>query len=244
MKKLLIILMVLLVSGQISLAGDNGIMIVLVDDDFKPGCVEEEKKLLDSLGIKCTFAAIPRKHDGEICFTEHEKQIIREWQEEGFSFVMHPIHNGWYTNSRNEFLGIDYCENILRMTIEAFEDSPAEDWHDYIVYPGGCNSNPEMVEMMAKYCKYGIAASKTSLAARIVPNEKITQYSRVFLSPGKYTVEEYKQQIRDSISDYGFVILGTHSWQYDKSNYSILIEILEYAKRLGKFVTLQEALEG
>ena len=211
----------------------------LIDDDFREEKVDRYKAILDSLEIRATFALVPKinpqKNDRVI---EYQRQRIKNWQHEGFSVALHPSHSGWYTNKKgsNEYKGADVCEQKLLENIKVLKKSLAQNYENFLVYPGSSGTNPEVVKMAGKHVKYGIGG----MGCAGIKNGPI-QIERLFISPNK-PAEEFKAAIKAAIEKDGYVILGTHSWQFDESNYGYLIDMLSYVKTLAEFQTLQETI--
>ena len=214
--------------------------VCLIDDDFKKGKVDRYKEILDSLDIRCTFAATPDVgKEGGAYYSDDKMQKIKSWQHQGYSVVLHPVHQGWYNNKSKTITygGEAACEASLKDNIAALKKTVAKDYDLYLVYPGSSFNNKEVVEMAGKYVKYGIG-SKGAAAVTGGP----VQLERIFISPKKHSVEEYKSLIRAAIEKDGYVILGTHSWEYKEATYPFLVEILSYVKTIAEFQTLQELL--
>ena len=213
--------------------------ITLIDDDFKLKKVVRYKEILDSLDIRCTFAAIPGLTDGREQFGKEARQYIRQWQREGYSFALHPSHQCWYDNAKgtNHFTSAQDCQMSLEASITAYRKAGGRNVSNYLVYPGGSGNNEAVVKMAGKYVGYGIGGSG---CAKI--NGGPVQIERIFINPTSQPAAKYKEMIRDRIEKGEYVIIGTHSWQFGEHNYDYLIDILSYCKTIAEFRTLQEGI--
>lgn len=212
--------------------------VCIIDDDFRKGEVEVAKHIFDSLGIKATFAIIPTEKDGAYAHSSWQKTTMKQWINEGHTFAMHPPHQGWYNSpTAGTFKSVGHCEESIKNSITAFKKGNVRNVTDILVYPGSSGSNNEVVKMAGKYVRYGIGAAKNG------PKDGMpVQFTRLFIQPGKGTVEDYKDKIKSRLETDGFVFLGMHSCQFKKSDYPMLIEILEYAKSLAEFKLVTDAV--
>jgi len=210
--------------------------ICLIDDDFREGKVERYKALMDSLGIRCSFALIPNEGGGKDYYKKWQLDSIRAWKMEGYSFHLHPRHGGWYTYRNNRFDSVEHCEKSLQRSVVALRNTAASYWEDFLVYPGGSGANPEVVRMAGKYVSYGVGQKGS---VRVEGGAE--RLLRLFINP-KSDPEKVKEQIRSEIESGRLVILGTHSWEFGEESYPMLVNILSYAKEIAEFQTLPMAV--
>lgn len=223
-----------------------------IDDDFDLSSVNRIIDVCNSLSISIDFALVPTYVDSlnEYIFTQKQISYIHQLSERGHCFEIHPYHSGWYNSqSSNIYMGETYIEQQIVKTKNVFEKYHIEH-SNCIVYPGSSHTNKKIVSIARNYFDYGIASNGTY---NLIDEENSDVYQRLFIQlstdkPKSY----YKQMIDDGVREGAWIIIGTHSWQFDDRNsvpdettMSIvnLSEIIEYANSLSKIEHIRDVFE-
>lgn len=238
------------ISGQI-INLKNKPAIAWVDDDFREDAYPSIKELCDNVGIKCSFALIPKTDSNydNYNFPSDVLSKVRELENEGFHFELHPPHAGWYSGgTAGGYKGVPWVEQSLVKTKRVFDENNILH-SNILIYPGSSGTNQEVVDMAKSWIDYGITASGTY-------NNGITNshwnLSRLFINLSSSRTKTYfKNLILEGVNSGSLIIIGTHSWQFfedtttiDETTNSIpnLKEIIEYANNLCNIKPLIQVL--
>ena len=187
-------------------------------------CIEKD--------IRFDFAYIP----GGISMS-----VAQTWEEEGFNFLMHPFHDGWY-NYGTQKHDITTVRKSFIKCMRVFQQYFASAKRRILVWPGSSNSYPENVEFISQYVECAITA--TTIGSNPGTENDRYQLKRLSLMLGSKGNNMTKTQLKNLIKQYvdngDWVILYTHLYNHentdvvDETTNSVanLMEIVEYANSL------------
>ena len=220
-----------------------------VDDDFNALDYEEVnvappfQKLHDrciETGMRLDFASSE--------MNEKYETLAHSWESEGFRFVVHPKHQGWFDNpSIGYYFDLDLARKSLIFAIRYHKERLISNG-EILIYPGGSGGNAEIRNLCKQYCECGIAATLDE-ANKGVTN---SQYQLKRISIDTISAERTKSQIKSRIKEYledgCWVILYTHIGAIsdldtiDETSVSLpnVLEIAEYADSLCKMRSTAE----
>ena len=222
-----------------------------IDDDFateteKIGKLTIYRNWCNSNNIHGDIALIPdavvdrEKRDiSRVYFTDIRKALIGEFENEGFEFLVHPIHDGLYTGGGwNTQWSDEYIRKNIAMTVRCFLENNLVP--DILVYPGASNGVTEVIKCAKKYFTCAIQPSGGAVG---IPTDRYN-LKRVNMDniSAKRTVTQIKQEIASAISNGYWVILCSHVWMCtgdgteatDETSMSFanLFDIVTYANNL------------
>lgn len=190
--------------------------ILLVDDDGGNG-IYQLKKICDETGFKATFAVIPAR------LSNKEVDSLRKWQKEGYGICLHGYnHDDWKEwTSQDVIKDINKCESLLlERGIKPMEISR------YIVTPYGRNTIAVRNAIQTKRYKMITGASLAN------PDSTRFQLGRVFIT--KTTdIKGIENLLKKTKAEKAFLILGTHSSNYEEFAPDIIKATLTKAKEIG-----------
>lgn len=217
-----------------------------IDDDF---LITQETASYNILRTWCNahnihldFAAIPSvEYTDEtqtdirrIYFGEAQLQAIRDYENEGFQFVVHPIHHGLYGE---ELLGEGYIRKNLLLCQKAFKENIIGN-SDIFVYAGASSGTPGMLKVVKEL--YDCAFTPDINRPNIGVERDRYHLGRCGIEiSAQHTVSQIKAEIDDAISKGAWIVLLTHIYNYtgdgteptDETSMSMsnLFDIVSYA---------------
>ena len=198
--------------------------------------------------IKLDFAYIPTSYMDTP--DDREKiQIAKAWQLEGFRFLIHPIHEGWYTASDGSFVhDIEKVQTGIVKCIQYFQINNFVSNPRILVYPGATASFPDNIELLTKYVDCAIAATQASTNHGVeFDRYDIQRYALQFDLPGK-PKSVVKSEILSYLNRGDWVILYTHLYNYstedilDETTNSIanVLDVVDYVNSYYKIRPTEE----
>lgn len=185
-------------------------------------CIEKD--------IRFDFAYIP----GGISMS-----IAQTWEEEGFNFLMHPFHDGWYdygTSTKHDIVAV---RKSFVKCMRVFQQYFASARRRILVWPGSSNSYPENVEFISQYVECAITATTIGSNPGTV-NDRYQLKRLSLMLNNNMTKTQLKNLIKQYVDNGDWVILYTHIYNHqdtdivDETTNSVanLMEIVEYANSL------------
>lgn len=217
-----------------------GAAISWIDDDFK--VFDNSGELLPiyktvhdwciEKGIRYDFATITRTGSNYI-------NIIKQWEEEGFNFLMHPTHTGWYDYKDENVHDIALVRKYFITNMRFFNTNIASAKRRILVWPGSSNSFPENVDFVSQYVECAITATTVGSNPGTV-NDRYQLKRLSLLLSSSMTKTQLKNLIKQYVDNGDWVILYTHLYNHkntdvvDETTNSVanLMEIVEYANSL------------
>lgn len=220
-----------------------------IDDDFaafnsKDQLIPVYEKLHDfcmEKGIRGDMALRPFSSPAESWVPAGRVAICQQWQDEGFSFLIHPNHaQGWYNRD------VKYPHDATKITASALDCMKAFEIYGLkfppiLVWPGNSANFPDNHDYVRKIFECAIAATYEGVNHNAdVDRYKIFRLSFESLSQGYLTKTEMKQRIKEAVDNGDWLILGSHfntissSMEPDETSYNLanVFELLEYAQSL------------
>ena len=211
-------------------------MVSLIDDD---GVFDERDgkniqtillPIARSLGINFTFAIICGEEmpltkqvtlvDGS---TTTKKEFMAQLQKEGHHFTAHPNHKGWY----GDHYDITKVEpSLIDCLVELQNASMLHS--DMLIYPGTAHTNPQVIEIVRKWCVCGITSGYSN--ANHLGDNTNWKIRRLFIDfediYNKHSQEEgfvsamdwYKDKVDEAATNGDWLIFGTHCFQFTTSD--------------------------
>lgn len=178
----------------------------------------------------------------DVYFKPERLNLIREFENEGFEFLVHPPHYGLYANEWNVVETPEYIRKNFAMTVRCFLDNNI--YPDILVYPGGSGEVDTVKECARKYFDCAIIPSGGA-----VGNPRSSYSSTRYKMPrlpivisSENTVSMIKQKIHDALERGDWVILCSHVWMFSgdgteatdetSMTFSNLFDIITYANTL------------
>ena len=227
--------------------------VVLNNDNL--GIEIAVRPILEDLGICCTFAATtPLNGNVTIDGNTMTKVEYFQWmQEKGNHITAHPTHSYWYGAGYD----IDKVNETLVQTI-VYLQSNGFLHPDLLVYPGSSWNNPDVVEVVKKWSVCGVKPGYGT--PNVTGDSTKWMIKRTFVNFEDYydkhhsdagfvsAMAWYKEQVDAAYANNGWIIFGTHSYQFSDSDDTTdpnantrgnLAELMQYALTKGlKFRTL------
>lgn len=232
--------------GDYIMAQYNTKQVCWIDDDFailnnSSGEILEQYQLVHdwclSNEVRLDFAFIPQEYSNEQD-TSKRMEILKMWEDEGFRFLMHPIHRGWYDYSDNIHdiekvkVGIVKCQRFFKIN-NILSDAKI------LVYPGGSNAYPENVNIIRKYVDCAITATDSETNEGVKNNRyQIKRYALSLSADKPKTI--VKKELKEYIDRGDWVILYTHLYSFstedivDETSNTIanVLDIVDYVNTL------------
>jgi hypothetical protein len=212
-------------------------ILTWVDDDTPMEGIASVKKICDNLGVKCSFATITQG------WNESLLDVLHQYQKEGFHIACHTeSHGRWYKDMPEgkmfnaQEMEADLLTSLEKMRSEGFIDC------DMLVYAGSSTGRTDVdtIGIAKKWCRCGVLAGGATWSKYGQGKYKI---NRTFVSKSSYSTSYYKNLL-NSVTDEGWVVLGTHSGSSADFDADMMTEILRYAIESGwKVMPLNEALK-
>ena len=206
--------------GDYIMSQYNTKQVCWIDDDFSilnnsSGEILEQYQIVHDWclnnEVRLDFAFIPQEYSNEQD-TSRRMEILKMWEDEGFRFLMHPIHRGWYDYSDNTHdidkvkVGIVKCQRFFKIN-NILSDAKI------LVYPGGSNAYPENVNIIKKYVDCGITATNSETNEGVKNGRyQIKRYALSFSADKTKT--NVKKELKEYIDRGDWVILYTHLYNY------------------------------
>lgn len=213
---------------------NQGAAMCWIDDDFlvedydiyqdlHDWCIEKE--------IRLDFAYIPTTSTSRL-------NTAQLWEEEGFTFVMHPLHNGWYNDSKYTH-DIKIARKHFIQCSRLFMNNFASSNRSVLVYPGSSDKYQDNIDFVKNYVDCAFSATKIGTN----PGNQIDRYAIkrfALLIRNGYPKSRLKELIKQAVDNGDWIILYTHVYDYentdvvDETTNSLanLLEIVEYANSL------------
>ena len=196
-----------------------------IDDD---GVVSDIESVVvpaaSAVGIPVTFAVIPPLNTTVTVsgITMTKAEYFQTLQEQGHQITAHPEHTYWY--------GPNYDLTRVNPTLidcltELFSYNFLHS--DMLVYPGSSGANPDVVEIVMKWCSCGILSgygtpnhlgmsTKWAIKRTFV---NFADYDSIHSTDPGYisAMAWYKSQVDDAVANGDWIIFGTHSYQFTNS---------------------------
>ena len=169
--------------------------------------------------------------------SEKRLTIAKLWEAEGFNFLMHPTHSGWYEYTDNTH-DIEKVKKSLIECIRFFKDNFVSN-HNILVYPGSSNKFEDNVHYIKQYVECGITATDIG-TNHGTENDKYQLKRLSLLLNAVKTKTKVKELIKQYIDNGDWVILYSHLYNHADSDIvdettnskANLLEIVEYANSL------------
>lgn len=206
--------------GDYIMSQYNTKQVCWIDDDFailnnSSGEILEQYQIVHdwclSNEVRLDFAFIPQEYSNERD-TSKRMEILKMWEDEGFRFLMHPIHRGWYDYSDNTHdidkvkVGIVKCQRFFKIN-NILSDAKI------LVYPGGSSAYPENVNIIRKYVDCGITATNSETNEGVKNGRYQIKRYALSLSADK-TKTIVKKELKEYIDRGDWVILYTHLYSF------------------------------
>ena len=218
-----------------------------VDDDFM---VNQENYVAkynamrtwcNQNGIHADIALIPS--DVLVPDADTETQLatkinaVRSWAEDGFHFLYHPVHYGWYGT-----VDLAKVRKQILDCLRVFNENSVPSKYKVLVYPGSSFEVDGVEDLAKEYFNLAININN----GFNIGNGDQYQLNRVF--PEYYFESQYsdaktraKNRIKNCIDQYGWCIIGSHIWKWTVSDTTDetslttanLFEIISYANSLA-----------
>lgn len=246
--------------SSLRVRGNDPLMFTLIDDDFTNITMcEKLVTLCDSLGIKCTFALLPEYASNDPytpSLPTATLEKIQDFQENGFSFAMHPNHHLFYMDEGSGV--VTECEKCLVRLKQFFDENHILGGSRILVWPG--DSDTQNNERLLPIAKRNVdIAVHAGLYGGQFYNTVVRftssryQLRRMPLDFGFYTKTQMKAKIDEFVaSGGGLMIFTSHVWQFvnDEStvdettpSWANFTEVLTYAANKNiQFVNMNEVM--
>ncbi len=239
-----------------------------IDDDFNTTDDGYHLKKLNILhdwcmtnNIRPDFALIPDvTYTDEqwtditnIYFEKNRLALIKQYEREGFHFLMHPVHKGLYNNATfNTYRSDEYATKDIMWCIQAFRENGIKG-DNILVYPGA-SANIAHNRALARAnfeCAILPGGSKDNIG---VENTKF-ELMRLSIDnlSDNYTVDSIKQRIDKSIEEGAWIIImshchmksgdGTEAVDNVTDSFANLFDIISYANNKVKIAPTQQVWE-
>lgn len=224
-----------------------------VDDDFPLSSVPRIKNLGLQEGFRSDFAVIPDVSGGTgeyptdyvFSFSQSKLELMKEMENAGFHCEHHPVHRGWYTSaSAGTYQGRQYIEYLISEGERTFRENFIQT-SSCLIYPGDSGNNDEAVETVRSHYEYAIKDRGTYN----IGSQNPLTLQRLFINLSNSTTKTYyKQKILEAYNSGAWLIIGTHSAQFDDSgaidettmSFANLSEIIQYANNLSTIKPISE----
>lgn len=218
----------------------NGADLCWIDDDFrvldnsnnlKPIYQAAHDWMIEK-NIRCDFAVITTSSAATI-------STLKAWEEEGFNFLMHPTHDGWYNYKESYKHDITLVRKYFITNMRFFQQNIASAKRRILVYPGSSHAFQENIDFISQYVECAISATtKGSNPGTYNDRYKLKRIT-IQLS-ASHTKSQVKNLIKQYIDNGDWVILASHMYNFEVSDvldettnsFANLKEIVEYANSL------------
>lgn len=176
----------------------------------------------------------------DFALTPNEQKIekAQEYEEEGFTFLLHPTHNGWYDYADGTVHDITKARKSLISCIRFFRKNLVSK-ANILVYPGSSDTYADNVSFISQYVECAIRATMEG-SNQAAKNDKYKLTRLSLILDNVKTKTKTKELIRKYLENGDWVILYTHlySWEVsdvvDETSLSSanLKEMIEYANSI------------
>ena len=225
----------------------NVAAISWIDDDFhvldaaNNEVLSIYKKVHDfciEKNIRYDFACSPFVNDITL-------SLAKEWEEEGFNFLMHPEHEGWYTDYGNVH-DIYKVRKAFVRCMRFFKDNFIAK-RNILIYPGSSNSYEDNVDYIRRYVECAITASDVGSNHAVENDRYQLKRMTIYISETR-PKSRIKENIRRAVENGDWVILYTHLYNHEATDvvdettnsFANLKEIVEYANTLCRIRPSEE----
>ena len=161
------------------------------------------------------------------------------WEREGFRYVMHPDHEGWWTGEGGYVHDLSKVKASLVDTIRFFRVNGLCSDAKILVWPGSSNEVPANIPVVSKYCDCAISVRQGGNPG-IVNDRYQLQRIKIDGISSSRTKSFIKDSIRDSLANGEWVILYTHMYEVDPADtvdntsntFGNICDIVSYANGL------------
>lgn len=215
---------------------NQGAAMCWIDDDFLVENYDIYQELHDwciEKNIRLDFALIPPSWSPSTRMTR-----AKQYEEEGFTFVMHPSHDGWYSDS-------NYTHDVVKMKqkfiqcMREFQTNIVSSRKQVLVWPGRSDQYQDNIDFVRNYVDCAFSATKIGTnTGNQIDRYSIKRFS--LLIRNGYPKSKLKELIKEAVDRGDWIILYTHVYDYentdvvDETTNSLanLLEIVEYANSL------------
>lgn len=224
----------------------NTAAICWVDDDFvysaHRAIYERMREFCISKNIRVDLAV------GILYDTNLEQ--AKKWEEEGFDFLLHPQHDGWYDDPN---VGYEHdITKVKKSFVQAarFHMTNFINKRNILIYPGSSNNYADNVEYIKDYVECAITATYYGSNHSNIENRY--QLKRMSISPSAdNTKSKIKARIKDAVANGDWIILYTHIYNFQNTDvvdetsnsFANMCEIVEYANSLCPITHTQSIWE-
>lgn len=174
-------------------------MFMLIDDDSGMG-IFKIHEICERVGVKATFAVVPAVLDSM------RIDSLRVWHRDGYGIALHGYNHGRW----KEWTADEIVDDINKSLAFLEEHDIASPRQIGIVVTPGSNNTRAIREAIASQ------NMKMVMGANIVnPDTTTFQWGRLFITQDT-DLAEVRSILERAKSDKAFVILGTHSSNYDE----------------------------
>lgn len=201
-------------------------------DDILPIYQDIHDWMLEK-GMRMDFAYIPSPSTTRM-------EILHDWEDENFRFLLHPKHDGWYTDQYYTH-NADMVRAGIADCIRHFKSNNILTDCKILVWPGSSHKFADNIEIAKNYVDCGITANGTSSNSGVEDDRYNIQRLSLSLSATR-TKTWYKKYIKESLERGDWLILLTHLYSDafivsdtldETSNTTANIkEIVEYANSI------------
>ena len=172
---------------------------------------------------------------------------LLNWEKEGFRYLLHPDHDGWWTGTGGYVWDITKVKRSLVETIRFFKTNGLCSSGKLLVWPGASNSVAENVPIVQKYCECAISVLQGGNYG-ITNNRYQLQRIKIDDISASKTKSYIKNWIRQSLLNNEWVILYTHLYDVDPSDtvddtsntFGNIMDIVSYANSLSRLRSTEE----
>lgn len=175
---------------------------------------------------------------------------LLNWEKEGFRYLLHPDHDGWWTGAGGYVHDITKVRSSLVETIRFFRTQGLCSSGKILVWPGSSNSVDDNLPVVKKYCELAISVLQGGNPGIVNDRYQIHRIKIDEISASK-TKTYYKNWISQCLLNNEWVILYTHLYDVDPSDttddtsntFGNVMDIVSYADSLAGLRSTEEIWE-
>ena len=172
---------------------------------------------------------------------------LMDWEKEGFRYLLHPDHDGWWTGTGGYVHDITKVRSSLVETIRFFKTQGLCSSAGLLVWPGSSNSVADNLPVVQKYCECAISVLQGGNPGIVNSRYQLNRVKIDDISASK-TKTYIKNWIRQCLLNNEWVILYTHLYDVspadtvdDTSNtFGNIMDIVSYANSLSPLRSTEE----
>lgn len=172
---------------------------------------------------------------------------LMNWEKEGFRYLLHPDHDGWWTGAGGYVHDITKVRSSLVETIRFFKTQGLCSSAGLLVWPGSSNSVADNLPVVKKYCECAISVLQGGNPGIVNSRYQLNRVKIDDISASK-TKTYIKNWIRQCLLNNEWVILYTHLYDVspadtvdDTSNtFGNIMDIVSYANSLSPLRSTEE----